>query len=156
MSEESTTPMWRAAGPSDDDAITSMCLSLYREDPGFSNVDDAGVRRTLAAFRAEPHRGRAAVADFEGFARAYAFLVPFWSNELGGAVCQVDELFVEEGFRSRGIGRSLFDAIATVYPDERFVAIALGVTPGNQRARALYERVGFRAVGTTLVRISPR
>jgi ribosomal protein S18 acetylase RimI-like enzyme len=32
------------------------------------------------------------------------------------------------------------------------VALALGVTPGNPRARRLYERIGFVAVGTSMVR----
>jgi GNAT superfamily N-acetyltransferase len=130
-----------------------MCLELNEEDPGTVVVDGARVRRTLETFRREPHRGRAVVAECDGERVGYALLVPFWSNELGGCVCEVDELYVEPAFRSRGIGRALFSAIedGTVW-DEPAVAIALGVTSSNGRARALYERVGFRAVGTVMVR----
>jgi ribosomal protein S18 acetylase RimI-like enzyme len=87
----------------------------------------------------------------------YALLVPFWSNELGGCVCEVDELYVQAPFRSRGIGRALFTAIekGAVWEDGP-VAIALGVTGSNQRARSLYERLGFKAVGTVMVRILDR
>ena len=33
-----------------------------------------------------------------------------------------------------------------------FAGVALGVAPANARARRLYERLGFRAVGTTIFR----
>jgi len=145
---------WRRARPTDDDAVVAMSLMLHAEDPGTAAVDDDRVRRTLETFRCEPHRGRAVVAETDARPVGYAFLVPFWSNELGGSVCEVDELYVEPGFRSRGIGRALFGAIedGSVW-DEAPVAIALGVTSSNGRARSLYERAGFRAVGTVMVRV---
>ena len=154
MLDGASTPTWRPARPTDDDAIVSMCLALYREDPGFSAVDAERVRRTLAKLRAEPHRGQAVVADVADVARGYAFLVPFWSNELAGCVCEVDELFVQNAFRSRGVGAALFEAITSrkLFAEEKVVALALGVTSGNHRARALYERLGFRTVGTTMAR----
>jgi GNAT superfamily N-acetyltransferase len=154
MIDSESAATWRPARPTDDDAIASMCLELNKEDPGLSTVDETSVRRTLAVFRAQPHRGRAVVVELGGVVRGYALLVPFWSNELGGCVCDVDELFVQAGFRSRGIGTSLFEAITAraLFADETVVALALGVTSGNHRARALYERLGFRAVGTTMVR----
>lgn len=154
MIDAANVPIWRLARPADDGAITPMCLALHREDPGFSSVDNVAIQRTLATFRAEPHRGRAVVAELGGVVSGYALLVPYWSNELGGCVLQVDELFVRDGFRGRGVGTSLFDEIAAgaLVSGERVVALALGVTGGNQRARALYERLGFRAVGTTMVR----
>jgi GNAT superfamily N-acetyltransferase len=132
-----------------------MSLALHLEDPGAARVDRAQVIRTLDVFRTEPHRGRAAVAEMEGIVRAYALLVPFWSNELGGCVCQIDELYVEDTFRNRGVGASLFDAIERdeLFESERFIALALGVTDPNARARALYERLGFRSIGTSLVRM---
>jgi GNAT superfamily N-acetyltransferase len=137
--------MWRAATADDDDAIVDLCLALNREDPGPYPVDAAQVRRTLAALRREPLRGRAVVLDVEGGVAGYALLVSFWSNELGGEVCEVDELYVRPALRSRGHGSALFDAIESgALWDAGAVGIALGVTDGNARARALYERLGFR------------
>jgi len=134
-----------------------MCLALYAEDPGTVPIDRARIERTLHALRAEPSRGRAVVLDLgDGPPGGYALLVPFWSNELGGEVCEVDELFVRPDLRSRGHGSALFDAIdrALVWP-ARPVAIALGVTPGNARARRLYERLGFPPALTMLIRETP-
>ncbi|MGC4000863.1 MAG: GNAT family N-acetyltransferase [Anaeromyxobacter sp.] len=144
-------PMWRQARPADGEAIISMCLALHGEDPGIATVRPAQVRETLAFLEREPSRGRTLVAEADGHIAGYAFLVRFWSNELGGEVCEVDELFVRAGQRGNGLGSSLFEAIDAGRFGS-FVAIALGVSPANGRARRLYERLGFRAAGTTMVR----
>lgn len=148
------TISWRLAKTTDDERVVAMSLLLHTEDPGPHTMEAARVRRTLEIFRREPHRGRVAVGEHDGEVVAYALLVPFWSNELGGSVCEVDELYVKAEFRSRGVGRALFTAVESCAVwDEPAVAIALGVTSGNARARSLYERVGFRAAGTVMVRL---
>jgi len=145
--------MWRLATQRDDDGLVEMCRELYREDPGSLAGDERQMRETLATLRREPWRGRAAVLDVGQQVLGYALLIAFWSNELGGAVCQVDELYVMRDFRGRGHGAALFEAIerGDVWP-EPVVAVALGTTPGNTRARRLYERLGFVAVGVSMVK----
>ncbi len=128
-----------------------MCLALYREDPGFAPVEARQVRETLAVFERQPGRGRAVVAEVGDRAAGYAFLVPFWSNEQGGEICEVDELYVRPERRGEGLGSALFGAI-DAGRFGAFAATALGVTPGNARARRLYERLGFRAAGATMLR----
>jgi ribosomal protein S18 acetylase RimI-like enzyme len=136
--------MWRAATPADDDAIVALCLALFEEDPG-QPIDAAQVRRTLAAFRAEPTRGRAVVADVAGERVGYALLAAFWSNEYGGELCTVDELYVVPARRGAGLATALLQAIdhdRALWP-ARPAALQLEVTPSNARARAFYERLGF-------------
>jgi len=139
--------MWRVATASDDETIVTMCVALNAEDPGPKPVEPQQVRRTLVKLRDEPNRGRAVVFDVEGRAVGYALLISFWSNELGGEVCNIDELFVIPDYRGHGLATSLFDRLAngkpTLWPI-RPAALALEVTSQNQRARALYERLGFR------------
>jgi len=145
--------MWRAARPDEDGVVVEMCLALNREDPGPTPIAADQVRRTLEVLRREPWRGRAVVLELDGRPAGYALLIACWSNELGGEVCEVDELFVTPEQRSRGYGRALFGAIerGEIWSGPA-AAIALGVLPDNARARRLYERLGFVAVGTTMVR----
>ena len=72
----------------------------------------------------------------------YALLIPYWSNEFGGTLLFVDELFVDEAHRGQGIARSFLTFLAGDRP-YRAVALALEVSPRNERARALYESLGF-------------
>ena len=77
--------------------------------------------------------------------RDHALLVSFWSNELGGEIGTIDELFVRDSWRNRGFGSRLIDAIEagnTIWPG-RPVALELEVSPANVRALALYERLGL-------------
>ena len=108
--------MWRVATASDDETIVTMCVTLNAEDPGPKPVEPQQVRRTLAKLRDEPNRGHAVVFDVEGRAVGYALLISFWSNELGGEVCNIDELFVIPDYRGHGLATSLFDRLANAKP----------------------------------------
>ena len=146
-------PYWRVARVEDDEAIVSMSLSLYHGDPP---VTAEQIRETLALFRGQPVRGRALILDIDGRPGGYAFLVSFWSNELGGDICTIDELYLEPRARSQGYGSQLVEALQaapSLWP-RRPVALELEVSPLNPRARALYERLGFAVKRNTTMRLS--
>ena len=138
--------MWRLAAPSDDAAIVDMCTQLNAEDPGPEPVPPAHMQRTLAKLRNEPMRGRAVVLELDGKARGYALLIAYWSNELGGETCTLDEIFVAAEARGRGHTTRLVGGLAdgSLPWAKGAVALELEVTPSNQRARSLYERLEFR------------
>jgi GNAT superfamily N-acetyltransferase len=145
--------MWRPATERDDADLAELCVGLYREDPGPLAGGARHLLETLATLRHAPWRGRAVVLDVAGRVAGYALLIAYWSNEFGGEVCSVDELYVAGDLRGRGHGAALFEAIerGEVWPTP-LVAVALGVTPANAGARRLYERLGFVAVGVSMVR----
>jgi ribosomal protein S18 acetylase RimI-like enzyme len=145
--------MWRDSRPEDDEAIVALCRALYEEDPASKPVPDSHHRRTLAMLRASPVRGRAVVLE-EGGVIGYAILAACWSNELGGEVLILDELYVAPQHRSRGHARALIEALMRgegPWPGKP-VALELEVTPDNARARALYERLGFKVKRNAVLR----
>ncbi len=75
-------------------------------------------------------------------------------NELGGEVCIIDELYVAPSARSRGVAGALVTGLLRRELPwfERAVSVELEVTTGNARARALYERLGFRPYKNALIR----
>ncbi len=151
-------PSWRAASAEDDAAIVAMCLALNAEDPGPKPVVAEQVRRTLETLRREPWRGRAVVLDMDASIIGYALLISFWSNELGGELCTVDELFVLPRRRSQGHGSALLERLARGCDSwsSAAVAVALEVTPANQRAWRFYERLGFIGGNRTMRRMIDR
>ena len=145
--------MWRLATAADDLAVLGMFQALYREDPSPDPVPDEQLLRTLRALREQPVRGCAIVLEIDGACVGYALLVSFWSNELGGEVANIDELYVAPDHRGRGAGTRLVEQLARGELWGRVpVAIDLEVTPDNHRARALYERLGFVAAKNTVMR----
>ena len=146
--------MWRRAEPADDERVVALCLALNAEDRGQDPVPADHIRRTLRALRDVPSRGSAIVLDAGDGACGYALLIPFWSNELGGQVCAIDELYVEPAFRGRGHARSLIEGLAagTLPGAEDAVALTVEVTPANHGARRLYERAGFEGANRSMRR----
>ena len=149
--------MWRIATADDDEALIALCAALNREDPGPEPVPPAHMRRTLEQLRAEPARGRALALEVGGAVAGYALLIAFWSNELGGEICNIDELYVRSGHRGRGAAtgliRQLAEGAAPFWP-RRPVAIELEFTPGNPGAGDFYARLGFAPAKNQLMRLA--
>lgn len=146
MKNKKRASPWRAIRDADVDAVVALSVQLYAEDPGTRPIHAKDVRKTLRTFKRQPVRGRCVVAVVAGCVVGYSFLCSFWSNELGGEVCTVDELYVAEDVRGAGIGSGLIKALVdgSLPWFKGAVALELEVTPTNTRARALYERMGFR------------
>lgn len=148
---------WRTANAADEPALRRMMHALYVEDPSTVPMTDAKIARTLRTLSNEPVRGLAIVLDDDaapGAPAGYALLCSFWSNELGGEVCILDELYVAASARDRGAATSLVAGLlARTTPWFRdAVAVELEVTPNNARARALYERLGFAPLKNAVMR----
>ncbi|MBM4268738.1 MAG: GNAT family N-acetyltransferase [Deltaproteobacteria bacterium] len=148
--------MWRLASPADDEAVVAMCRALNEEDPGPKPVPAEHVQRTIARLREEPARGRIVVLDRGRGLEGYAILISFWSNELGGEICNFDEIYVVPEERSRGWATALVRTVerGELWPS-RPVAFELEVTPDNVRARSLYERLGFAPNKNPMMRKLP-
>lgn len=147
--------MWKKAEKQDYGQLEEMCEALYLEDPSPDvKYPRENLKKSLLAFEQEPIRGCAVVYKLDGSCVAYAILASFWSNELGGEVCTIDELFTKKEFRGRGIARELFQSLhkRTDYWPRETVTLELEVTPDNHRSRGFYEREGFRAIKNSVLR----
>jgi ribosomal protein S18 acetylase RimI-like enzyme len=147
---------WRRANSADDDAIVAMCMALNAEDPGPHPVGVEQVYRTLATLRREPWRGHAVVLELDSVIVGYALLISFWSNEVGGELCTVDEIFIQPTHRSQGHGSRLLGELVRGSDlwGKGARGVSLEVTPANARAWRLYERLGFRGGNRALRRLT--
>lgn len=80
-----------------------------------------------------------------GRTAGYALLMKTWSQEAGGMVVWVDELYVDAAFRGRGLGAAFLRALPDLFPEA--AAFRLELTPCNEGARALYTRLGYAPLG---------
>lgn len=148
--------MWRLANQNDDEIVTILCRELNTEDPGPHPIPDSHMRNTLAILRMEKVRGRCIVLEIKSEIVGYALLVSFWSNELGGEICNIDEIFIRSPFRGQGFFSHLVKSIL----NEKYLwpncpkAIELEVTPNNHNARDLYLHLGFKPVKNMQYRYS--
>jgi len=138
---------WRLATERDFNRIVEMNECLNVEDPSETMpFDRAMMLRTLTEVRVNPIRGAVAVLELNDRRCGYALLISFWSNEFGGEICAIDELYVEPEFRGRGFATQFIQSLASgdsrIWP-RRPAMIAVEAYRTNPRAKALYERLGF-------------
>jgi GNAT superfamily N-acetyltransferase len=133
---------YRAVTRTDHPVLAGLMRQLYEEDPAERPVPEENFARTLRELEARSEKGTILVIERDRQIVGYAVLINFWSNECGGNVITVDELYVAQPFRGQGIGADFVrHLIASKWNDA--VAVRLEVTPRNARARRLYERLGF-------------
>jgi ribosomal protein S18 acetylase RimI-like enzyme len=121
--------------------LLSLVTSYYSEDQKI-DFNPSHLEATISTFRANPTRGKVEIFERRGDVVGYATLSTFWSNEYGGTIVYIDEIFVTPSARNAGIGRTYIrDLLAN--PPYSAVAIQLEITPDNERARSLYESLGF-------------
>lgn len=72
----------------------------------------------------------------------YCVTMKTYSVEAGGITIWIDELFVLEEYRSKGLGRKLFKYIEE-NGDKKLRRIRLEVELENGRAISLYKKMGF-------------
>lgn len=81
------------------------------------------------------------VAEVGGDIAAYLMAARSWSTEYGGLCVWVEDLFVREEHRRRGIGSALLRRVEEDEPSA--VRFRLEVERGNDRAAAAYRKQGY-------------
>lgn len=70
-----------------------------------------------------------------------------------GAFGEINEVYVEPGFRATGLARRLIETVSDFGRTQGWSRVQLSApqagTPGAERAYAFYERIGFADVGPT-------
>ncbi len=89
----------------------------------------------------EKPRFRALIAEWDGQAAGYALMFGYYSTWVGRGLF-LEDLFVREPFRGRGIGTALLAAVARIAVEEDCYGIHWEVLDWNEKAIDLYKALG--------------
>ena len=132
---------FRAAEPSDADALVEMMRGLYEHDR--SPFDEPSARAALAQLLADDSLGAARLILLGGETAGY-FVVTFgFSLEFGGRFVLLDELYLAPAIRGRGWGQRSLAFAESWTRAQGVAALRLELNHANTRARALYVKSGF-------------
>jgi GNAT superfamily N-acetyltransferase len=84
---------------------------------------------------------RALIAEWSGQPAGYAIFFDYYSTWAGRGIF-LEDLFVREEFRGRGIGTRLLATVAKVAVDEECYGIHWSVLDWNEKAIELYKAMG--------------
>jgi diamine N-acetyltransferase len=129
------------AGPAELDELFAM-LTRFNASQGYA-FDAASALYALGELLAQPALGAVYRIVRDGASVGYLALCYGWSLEWGGRDAFVDEIFVEDAARGRGVGRA---ALRSVVAEARRLgvrALHLEVETANAAGQALYRSEGF-------------
>jgi GNAT superfamily N-acetyltransferase len=150
----------RSAVPADAEGITDV--HLHGWEWGYADLMPAGFLAARAQTRVERIEGRresisepganqtfvALIGDeIVGFTNAGRYRNNQKAEDLNPGEGEVYAIYVSRAVAGTGVGRALMDATVHWLRGRGLYPIRLWVLEGNARARAFYERYGFRLDG---------
>jgi GNAT superfamily N-acetyltransferase len=133
---------FRAAHTQDHAAIEAMTLAFYQEETYDAPMTEAKITRTLQELAHHPDKGQVWVFATAETVVGYAIIIHYWSNEYGGNIAVIDEIYTLSAWRGRGIARDFIEFLAAL-PALDWVGMMLEVVPTHHRAMNYYQRLGF-------------
>ncbi|NLY80961.1 MAG: GNAT family N-acetyltransferase [Lysinibacillus sp.] len=82
------------------------------------------------------------IFEYEEKPVGYAITSKMYSQEAGGFTLWIDEIFILEEFRSKGLGKEFFNYLKTNL-DSSIARLRLEVEEENERAKKFYQNMGF-------------
>ena len=131
----------RSANREDVPVLLSLIreLATYEKKLDKAVVTEDGLQRD--GFGAQP-KFRALIAEWEGEAVGYASFFYFYSTFQGRPALFLEDLFVRERFRGKGIGKALLIAVAKLAIEEKCFALRWEVLDWNRPAIKFYGKLG--------------
>jgi GNAT superfamily N-acetyltransferase len=130
------------AKPSDLPRLVELLGILFESEAEFSPNPEK-QRAALQAILADPAKGRIFVAREGREVVAMASLLYTISTAEGGKAALFEDLVTAPEHRKRGIGEALLKHVVAQARAEGVLRITLLTDMQNERAQAMYRRVGF-------------
>jgi GNAT superfamily N-acetyltransferase len=125
-----------------DEAVLEELMREFYSHEGI-DYERSRSREAVRTLLADPALGRIWLFRVGGDVVGYAAVTVCYSLEFAGRYALVDELYVREGWRGRGIGARALEMAAEACRELGVAAVRLEVDTWNTRAMALYRRLGF-------------
>ena len=117
-------------------------------------ISDSGNLLGVAGFKT--HEGALVGGDYSDLAAIYDRFSALWRAKAASLIERdtenerflMDAIFVAREARGHGVGTALLHAFIAEGARRGYASVRLDVIDTNTRARALYERVGFKALKT--------
>lgn len=124
------------------DILLEMMLDFYSSDAVDHPIEKEIVVRLLEDILSGEHPIKGIEAYYNDKLVGFGVVTTYYTSELAGTTVQLEDLFIQEEYRSRGIAKEYFKQVMESHPEA--VRFRLEVSPSNVKAIKLYDAMGFR------------
>lgn len=128
--------------PQYEEAFYTMCSQFFSSPAVCHPISREAMKTTFQTALSDSPYMRGLMILEEETPIGYLLLSFTYSNEVGGMVVWIEEIFISEVHRSKGYGKQVLQWIISTYSD-KVKRFRLEVTKENTSARKLYESFGF-------------
>lgn len=121
--------------------LKTMMAQFYSSDAVMHTVDPKYFDLTINLLLQKTPFQQCFVCTYDDNVVGYALIAITYSNEAGGMVAWLDELFIDSAKRGQGIGKLFLSFMQQEYKD--FGRFRLEVEDDNERAKSLYRSFGY-------------
>lgn len=121
-------------------AVLSMMRTFYASPAVFTDGSEDIFLRDIENCTGNNPFVEGYILETEGIAAGYAMVAKSYSTEFGKPCIWIEDLYVREAFRGKGLGKQFFHFLSNQYRDCIF---RLEVEADNLPALHLYEKCGF-------------
>ena len=126
----------------DKQIYMEMAHEFYHSDAVLHPVPDEYFEKTTAeALRAEGF-AEIYMLEYNGVPAGYVLTAKSFSQEAGGMVVWIEEIYIRSVYRSKGLGREFF-AYLEENKGSDVARLRLEVKEDNLRAISLYKKLGY-------------
>jgi len=121
--------------------VTNLMVDFYAIDN--YPIDIEKTKNNFEYFIQHPELGRVFEIRYEHEIVGYILFATLFSFEFGGTIAFLDELYISEKMRGKGLGRKAVEFSKTFAEQENYKVLYLEVEPHNISAQELYKKCDF-------------
>lgn len=124
-----------------------MAKEFYHSPAVFNPVPEEYFERTFAELIARDLYVEGYILEQGTETAGYVLISKTYSQEIGGMVAWIEEIYVRPAFQGQGLGSAFLRWYEQELDLRQVRRLRLEVEPENSRAAALYARLGFEPHG---------
>ena len=121
--------------------LLNMMLEFYSSDAVDQPIPKEIVNKLLDDILSGEYGIKGVEAYYDDKLVGFGVITSYYASEVAGITVQLEDLFIKEEYRSRGIAKSYFKTVMENHPEA--VRFRLEVCASNTKAIDLYKRMGF-------------
>lgn len=128
--------------PENINIITQLMTDFYTIDN--YPIDIEVTKRNFEYFIQQPQLGRVFEIRYENEIVGYLLFATLFSFEFGGTIAFLDELYISEKMRGKGLGKMAVEFAKNYAKEQDYKVLYLEVEPHNEKAQELYKKCHFK------------